>query len=60
MLPQMVGAVRNKFFVAQCFQEALSRQSAPHDGIEGTGVYVREVLPGSRLPYGLKRGVDVL
>jgi hypothetical protein len=33
------------------------QQTLPHDGIEGSGVYVREVLP--RLPTGLRRGVDV-
>lgn len=40
----MVGRAKNKFYVAQCLQEALATQSAPHDGVEGTGVYVREVF----------------
>uniref|UniRef100_A0A7R9V1V9 S5 DRBM domain-containing protein n=2 Tax=Chlamydomonas euryale TaxID=1486919 RepID=A0A7R9V1V9_9CHLO len=56
---QLIGAVRNKFFVAQCFQEALARQNAPHDGIEATGVYLRETLrsSGGGLAVGLQRGV---
>lgn len=56
---KMTGRSKNKFYVAQCLQEALATQSMPHDGIEGTGVYVREVYNG-KLPMGLKRGVDVL
>ncbi|GFR46973.1 hypothetical protein Agub_g8625 [Astrephomene gubernaculifera] len=49
----------NKFFVAQCFQEALLKQTTPHDGVEATGMYVREVYHKKHLPWGLKRGVDV-
>jgi hypothetical protein len=42
----------------QTFMDAFGQQQTlPHDGIEGSGVYVREVLP--RLPTGLRRGVDV-
>lgn len=60
---KMFGRLANKFYVAQCFQEALALQSVPHDGIEGTGVYVREVFRpprGNKLPLGLERGVHVL
>ena len=39
-------------------------QSVPHDGVEGTGIYVREVFRRNgvkdTLPMGLKRGVDVM
>nr|8A22_Be Chain Be, uS5m [Polytomella magna]8APN_Be Chain Be, uS5m [Polytomella magna]8APO_Be Chain Be, uS5m [Polytomella magna] len=38
------GATRNKFFVAKAFFDALQKQTAPHDGVEGTGVYVKEVV----------------
>ncbi|KAG2490039.1 hypothetical protein HYH03_011504 [Edaphochlamys debaryana] len=37
------GRRKNKFFVAKCFQEALLRQTTPHDGVEATGMYIREV-----------------
>lgn len=60
---KMFGRFKNKFYVAQCFQEALSMQTTPHDGVEGKGVYVREVFNsrrGAKLPMGLQRGVDVL
>ena len=56
----MVGRSKNKFYVAQCLQEALATQSMPHDGVEGTGVYVREVYNAANLPMGLERGVHVL
>jgi small subunit ribosomal protein S5 len=42
----------------QVFVEAMSNQSLPHDGVEGTGVYMREVF-AKKLPCGLQRGVDV-
>ncbi|GIL85799.1 hypothetical protein Vretifemale_14340 [Volvox reticuliferus] len=54
------GRVKNKFYVAQCFQEALLKQTTPHDGVEATGIYVREVYVRNELPCGLRRGVDVL
>ncbi|EFJ40605.1 hypothetical protein VOLCADRAFT_99580 [Volvox carteri f. nagariensis] len=54
------GRVKNKFYVAQCFQEALLKQTTPHDGVEATGMYVREVYARKELPYGLRRGVDVI
>lgn len=41
--PQVYGRRRPKFYVAAGFLEALQRQSVPHDGVEGSGVYVREV-----------------
>ncbi len=60
----MVGRSKNKFYVAQCLQEALAMQSAPHDGVEGTGVYVREIFNSNRgakdLPMGMQRGVHVM
>jgi small subunit ribosomal protein S5 len=43
----------------QTFVEAMSNQSLPHDGVEGTGVYMREVYAKKQLPCGLRRGVDV-
>eukprot|EP00198_Chlamydomonas_reinhardtii_P008280 XP_001697617.1 predicted protein [Chlamydomonas reinhardtii] len=57
------GQRGSRFFVAQCFQEALQKQTTPHDGVEATGMYIREVFrggPGGRLPCGLRRGVDVM
>ncbi|KAG2438245.1 hypothetical protein HYH02_010944 [Chlamydomonas schloesseri] len=38
------GQRKNKFFVAQCFLEALQKQTTPHDGVEATGMYIREVF----------------
>jgi hypothetical protein len=46
---------RNKFDVVKCLLEALQKQSTPHDGIEGSGVYAREVFYRPKLPFGLKR-----
>lgn len=46
------------FVLPQVFVEAMSHQSVPHDGVEGSGVYMREVFRG-KLPCGLKRGVHV-
>lgn len=40
---QVYGRRRPKFFVAAGFLEALQHQTVPHDGVEGSGVYVREV-----------------
>ncbi|GIL55964.1 hypothetical protein Vafri_11429 [Volvox africanus] len=54
------GGVKNKFYVAQCFQEALLKQTTPHDGVEATGIYVREIYARNELPYRLTRGVDVI
>jgi small subunit ribosomal protein S5 len=39
--------------------QALQQQTLPHEGVEGTGVYIREVWAGKKLPMGLQRGVDV-
>lgn len=41
----MYGRNRPKFYVAAGFLEALQRQTVPHDGVEGSGIYVREKLP---------------
>lgn len=57
---KMRGGRRNKLFVAQCFLEALQRQTTPHDGVEATGVYMREVYYRKQLPCGLKRGADLM
>lgn len=56
---------RTRFFVAAALQEALTKQTLPHLGVEGSGVYVREVWAGTpfgvkQLPANLIRGVDVL
>lgn len=45
--------------------KALTKQTLPHLGVEGSGVYVREVWAGTpfgvkQLPANLIRGVDVL
>jgi ribosomal protein S5 len=58
---QVRGRTRNKANLVKLFVEALGKQSLPHDGVEGSGVYIREVLrpAGRRLPYGLQRGVHV-
>eukprot|EP00798_Chlamydomonas_sp_ICE-L_P027647 gene27647-7286_t len=53
------GRRDNKFFVAQCLMEALQQQSTSYDGVEGTGVYAREVFWAKKLPEGLLRGVDI-
>lgn len=45
---------------SQCFLEALQRQTTPHDGVEATGVYMREVYYRKQLPCGLKRGADLM
>lgn len=38
--------------------EALQRQTTPYDGVEGSGMYVREVYSNAqRLPYGIKAGL---
>jgi hypothetical protein len=39
--------------------DRLLGQSVPHDGVEGSGVYMREVFYSRTLPCGLKRGVGV-
>lgn len=36
------------------------KQTTPHDGVEATGMYVREVYSRKELPFGLKRGVGAL
>lgn len=54
----VTGRRRNKLNVIKLWLHALKNQSLPHDGVEGSGVYMREVLPG-KLPYKLQRGVDV-
>jgi len=48
-----------QLIATQLFVEALTTQSVPHDGVEGSGVYMREVYPWKKLPCGLRRGVDV-
>jgi len=56
---KVTGRRKNIRNVVNAFVEALSGQSLPHDGVEGTGVYMREVYHAKTLPCGLKRGVDV-
>ncbi|MEW5306957.1 MAG: hypothetical protein WDW36_009384 [Sanguina aurantia] len=51
---KVMGRRKNKFFVAQAFLEALQKQSTPYDGVEGTGMYMREKYSKS-LPAGLKK-----
>lgn len=41
---KLIGRSKNKFYVAECLKEALAMQTVPHDGVEGTGVYVKEVF----------------
>ncbi|KAI8474708.1 MAG: hypothetical protein J3K34DRAFT_407089 [Monoraphidium minutum] len=53
------GRRRNVDNVVKAFMHALSSQSLPHDGVEGSGVYVREVYHKAKLPFGLQRGADV-
>lgn len=67
------GRRKHKAHVLRAFLSAVEGQSLPHDGVEGSGVYVREVAyqaggsagaprggaDGARLPWRLKRGVDV-
>lgn len=54
-----MGRRKNKMSVVRCFLEALQKQSLPHDGVEGTATYVREVYY-KKLPMRLQQGVDVL
>jgi small subunit ribosomal protein S5 len=56
---KVTGRRRNIRNVVQTFVEGLLGQSVPHDGVEGSGVYMREVWHGKELPCGLKRGVHV-
>eukprot|EP00775_Hariotina_reticulata_P013786 gene13786-13907_t len=56
---KLSGRRKNIKKVVELFVEALSNQSVPHDGVEGSGVYMREVYPWKKLPCGLRRGVDV-
>lgn len=57
---KIYGRRTNRLFVAHALLEALAKQSTPHDGVEATGMYVREVYHSAKLPAGLRRGVDVL
>jgi hypothetical protein len=43
----------------QAWLHAVTTQTPPHDGVEGGGVYLREVYHRPKLPFGLRRGVDV-
>jgi small subunit ribosomal protein S5 len=56
---KVTGRRRNIRNVVHTFVEALLGQSLPHDGVEGSGVYMREVFYSNALPCGLKRGVHV-
>lgn len=49
---------KNKFNLVKCFMEAVQRQTLPHDGVEGKGVYVREVYSGHKLPFNIQRLPD--
>lgn len=51
---QVMSRRRQRFFVAAAVLEALQKQNVPHAGVEGSGVYVREVF-SRRLPMGLQR-----
>ncbi len=42
-------------FVATAFQEALLKQAVPHDGVEGSGIYLREVFHKPQLPALLRQ-----
>lgn len=53
------GRRRNIDNVVKAWLHAVTTQSVPHDGVEGSGVYVREVYHRDKLPIGLKRGVDI-
>lgn len=57
---KLSGRRRKHDRVAHTWLRAVAQgQAAPHDGVEGGGVYVREVYHRQRLPFGLTRGVDV-
>jgi small subunit ribosomal protein S5 len=56
---KLTGRRKNIRNAVQTFVAAMSAQSLPHDGVEGSGVYVRERVGGRDLGWGLKRGVDV-
>jgi small subunit ribosomal protein S5 len=66
------GRRKHKHHLLRAFLSAVEGQSCPHDGVEGSGVYVREVaygaggtagrgkgVEGARLPFKLRRGRDV-
>jgi ribosomal protein S5 len=63
------GRRKHKAHLLRAFLAAVGGQSLPHDGVEGSGVYVREVLygagsagrgggggAGGRLPWKMARG----
>jgi ribosomal protein S5 len=56
---KLTGRRRNVDNVVKAWLQAVTNQSLPHDGVEGSGVYIREVYPRAKLPFGLRRGVDV-
>lgn len=56
---KLTGRRKNIRNVVHTFVDGLLGQSVPHDGVEGSGVYMREVFHSRTLPCGLKRGVDV-
>ena len=53
---RLIGNAQSKFYVAACLKEALAKQSVPQDGIEGSGVYLREVLDSP----AAKRRIEIL
>lgn len=56
---KVTGRRKNIPNVAYTFVNALVGQSLPHHGVEGSGLYIREVFAGKKLPFGLRRGVDI-
>lgn len=56
---KLSGNRRNIKQVVYSFLNVLTNQSVPHDGVEGSGVYMREVYHKKTLPCGLQRGVDI-
>jgi len=56
---KLTGRRRNVDNVVKAWLHAVTTQALPHDGVEGSGVYVREVYHREKLPLGLQRGVDV-
>eukprot|EP00877_Chromochloris_zofingiensis_P006345 jgi/Chrzof1/1964/Cz10g28050.t1 len=55
---RITGHNKNRVNAVTAWLDALGTQSIPHDGVEGTGVYMREVYH-KKLPYKLQRGVHV-
>ena len=57
---QVSGRRKSKTSVVRALLAALQAAGTPHDGVEGSGTYVREVFHRpNHLPMRLRRGVEL-